>query len=161
MADQSLEISDKAVGRLPYAKEGQYKGLDTELKGFVVVIGRRKKTFAAQGAFWRDGVREFAARKKIGEFGDMTSREARAKAKDILAAIAKGQRPGDTAPIRKGAVTLREAWDRYRSAHMLRKGRSEGNDRELQRSYGAAFRRLARQASRSAGPTANACRGAP
>ena len=126
MADQSLEISDKAVGRLPYAKEGQYKVLDTELKGFVVVIGRRKKTFAAQGAFWRDGVREFAARKKIGEFCDMTSREARAKAKDILAAIAKGQRPGDTAPIRKGAVTLREAWDRYRSAHMLRKGRSEG-----------------------------------
>ena len=91
MADQSLEISDKAVGRLPYAKEGQYKVLDTELKGFVVVIGRRKKTFAAQGAFWRDGVREFAARKKIGEFGDITSREASAKAKDILAAIAKGR----------------------------------------------------------------------
>ncbi|MGZ9243873.1 MAG: integrase [Candidatus Binatia bacterium] len=126
MADQSMEISDKAIGRLPYAESGQFKVLDTELKGFVVVIGRRKKTFAAQGAFWRDGVREFAARKKIGEFGDITSREARAKAKDILAAIAKGQRPGDTAPIRKGAVTLRAAWDRYRTAHMIRKGRSEG-----------------------------------
>ena len=69
MADQSMEISDKAIGRLPYAESGQFKVLDTELKGFVVVIGRRKKTFAAQGAFWRDGVREFAARKKIGEFG--------------------------------------------------------------------------------------------
>lgn len=126
MADQSMEISDKAISRLPYAKEGQYKVLDTELKGFVVVIGRRKKTFAAQGAFWRDGVREFAARKKIGEFGDMTSREAKAKAKDILAAIAKGQRPGATETIRKGSVTLREAWDRYRVAHMIRKGRSEG-----------------------------------
>lgn len=126
MADQSMEISDKAIGRLPYAESSQYKVLDTELKGFVVVIGRRKKTFAAQGAFWRDGVREFAARKKIGEFGEMTSREARAKAKDILAAIAKGQRPGDTTPIRKGAVTLREAWERYRDAHMIRKGRSPG-----------------------------------
>jgi integrase len=126
MADQSMEISDKAIGRLPYAGSGQYKVLDTELKGFVVVIGRRKKTFAAQGAFWRDGVREFAARKKIGEFGDITSREARAKAKDILAAIAKGQRPGETAPIRKGAITLRQAWERYRDAHMIRKGRSEG-----------------------------------
>ncbi|MGE3988615.1 integrase [Pseudorhodoplanes sp.] len=121
-----MEISDKAISRLPYAEEGQYRVLDTELKGFAVVIGRRKKTFAAQGAFWRDGVREFAARKKIGEFGDITSREARAKAKDILAAIAKGQRPGENAPIRKGAVTLRLAWERYRDVHMIRKARSEG-----------------------------------
>jgi len=121
-----MEITDKAVNQLPLAEDGQYKVLDTELKGFVVVIGRRKKTFAAQGAFWRDGVREFAARKKIAEFGDISSREARAKAKDILAAIAKGQRPGEDARIRKGAVTLRQAWDRYRDVHMVRKGRSEG-----------------------------------
>lgn len=126
MADVSMEITDKAINQLPLAKEGQYKVLDTELKGFVVVIGRRKKTFAAQSAFWRDGVREFAARKKIAEFGDITSREARAKAKDILAAIAKGQRPGEDAPIPKGAVTLRQAWERYRDVHMVRKGRSEG-----------------------------------
>jgi site-specific recombinase XerD len=121
-----MEITDKAINQLPLAEEGQYKVLDTELRGFVVVIGRRKKTFAAQGAFWRDGVREFAARKKIAEFGDITSREARAKAKDILAAIAKGRRPGDDAPLRKGAITLRQAWERYRDAHMVRKGRSEG-----------------------------------
>ena len=126
MNDQSMEITDKAIGKLPLAAEGQYKILDTELKGFIVVIGRRKKTFAAQGAFWRDGVREFSTRKKIAEFGDITSREARAKAKDILAAIAKGQRPGEDAPIRKGAVTLRQAWERYRDVHMVRKGRSEG-----------------------------------
>ena len=102
MNDVSMEITDKAIDQLPLAAEGQYKVLDTELKGFVVVIGRRKKTFAAQGAFWRDGVREFAARKKIAEFGDITSREARAKAKDILAAIAKGQRPGRGCTYTKG-----------------------------------------------------------
>jgi integrase len=121
-----MEITDKAISQLPYADKGQYKVLDIDLKGFVVVIGRRKKTFAAQGAFWRDGIREFAARKKVAEFGDMTSREARSRAKDILAAIAKGRRPGEDAPIRKGSVTLRQAWERYRDAHMVRKGRSEG-----------------------------------
>ena len=30
-----------------------------------------------QGEFWRDGVREFAAQVKLGDFGDMTTREAR------------------------------------------------------------------------------------
>lgn len=35
--------------------------------GFVVVIRRCKKTFAAPGVFWRDGVREFGARKRIVE----------------------------------------------------------------------------------------------
>lgn len=123
MTDQTLLIADKALARLPYAVSGQYKVYDTELKGFLVVVGKRTKTFAAQGAFWRDGVREFAARKKIGEVGDITSREARAKAKDILATIAKGERPGEERKVRPGAVTLRKAWERYRDGHMIRKVR--------------------------------------
>jgi hypothetical protein len=32
---------------------------DSELPGFFVLIGKRRKTFMAQGEFWRDGVREF------------------------------------------------------------------------------------------------------
>lgn len=123
MADQTLLIADKVLARLPYATKGQYKIYDTELKGFLVVVGKQTKTFAAQGAFWRDGVREFAARKKIGEVGDITSREARAKAKDVLAAIARGERPGAEQKIKPGAVTLRKAWERYRDGHMIRKGR--------------------------------------
>lgn len=123
MTDQTLLIADKAIARLPYAESGQYKVYDTELKGFLVVVGKRTKTFAAQGAFWRDGEREFAARKKIAEVGDITSREARAKAKDILAAIARGERPGEEAKIKPGSITLRRAWERYRDDHMIRKGR--------------------------------------
>lgn len=123
MTDQTLLIADKAIARLPYAESGQYKVYDTELKGFLVVVGKRTKTFAAQGAFWRDGEREFAARKKIAEVGDMTSREARARAKDILAAIARGERPGEEAKIKPGSITLKRAWERYRDDHMIRKGR--------------------------------------
>lgn len=59
---------------------------DTELKGFLVLVGKRSKSFMAQGEFWRDGVRDFSARKKIADFGEMTSREARARAKEVLAA---------------------------------------------------------------------------
>jgi len=42
-----------------------------------VLIGKRRKSFMVQGEFWRDGVREFAAQVKLGDFGDMTTREAR------------------------------------------------------------------------------------
>ncbi len=119
-------ITDKALAKLPFASAGQYRINDTELKGFVVVVGKRTKTFAAQGSFWRDGLREFAARKKIGEAGDMTSRDARGKAKEILAKIARGERPDEEASIKRGAISLRTAWERYRDGHMTRKGRSEG-----------------------------------
>lgn len=126
MSDVAISISDKALANIAFAKEGQYKVLDTDLKGFVVVVGKRTKTFAAQGAFWRDGVREFSTRKKIAEVGKMSSREARSKAKDILAAIACGERPGEDRKLKRRATTLKSAWERYRENHMIRKGRSEG-----------------------------------
>ncbi|MFG1345546.1 integrase [Xanthobacter autotrophicus DSM 431] len=153
MADQTLLIADKLLARLPYADIGQYKVHDTELKGFLVVVGKRTKTFAAEGAFWRDGAREFAARKKIGEVGEMTSREARSKAKDILAAIARGERPGERQKIKPGATTLRTAWERYRDGHLIRKGRSaktiEGYRDHIERLFAdwldAPLARLGRQ----------------
>jgi hypothetical protein len=60
MADLRQILTDKAVARLPYAEEKQYKVRDTEVAGFFVLIGKRKKSFMARGEFWRDGVREFA-----------------------------------------------------------------------------------------------------
>jgi len=80
----------------------------------------------AQGEFWRDGIREFAAQVKLGDFGDLSTREARSKAKDTLGLIARGQRPGDSFRAIAGSITLRQAWERYRDAHMKRKGRNAG-----------------------------------
>jgi hypothetical protein len=126
MDDLRQILTDKAIARLPYAKEKQYKVRDTEVAGFFVLIGKRRKSFMAQGEFWRDGIREFAAQVKLGEFGDLTTREARSKAKNALGSIARGQRPGESPRAIIGSVTLRQAWERYRDAHMKRKGRNAG-----------------------------------
>jgi integrase len=124
MTDQTLPLTDKVIADLPFASNGQYKVRDSLQKGFLVLVGKRKKTFMAEGEFWRDGVREFRASKKIEEFGERSTREARAEAKEILAGIGKGIRPGETAKVGSKVITLRQAWERYRDAHMIRKGRS-------------------------------------
>jgi Arm DNA-binding domain len=109
-----------------FAGQKQYKVRDSELPGFSCSIGKRRKSFMAQGEFWRDGVREFAAQVKLGDFGDMTTREARGKAREALGAITRGQRPGEAPKIEPGSITLRQAWEHYRDAHMKRKGRNPG-----------------------------------
>jgi len=106
MADQREILTDKSIARL-CAGEKQYKVRDRELPGFFVLVGKRRKTFMAQGEFWRDGVREFAVQVTLGDFGEMTTRQARGKAKEALGSIAKGQRPGEAPTIKPGSITLR------------------------------------------------------
>src|SRR5262245_14475253 len=40
--------------------------------------------------------------------------------------MTRGQRPGEAPKIKPGSITLRQAWERYRDAHMKRKGRNPG-----------------------------------
>jgi len=124
MSDVML-LTEQAIFRLPMAQEGQYKVRDAEIKGFFVRVGKRKKSYMVQGELWRDGCREFSAQKKVGEFGLISARDARTKAKEYLIKFSKGEVPGDVTRPRPGAITLRMAWDRYRVAHMERKGRAQ------------------------------------
>ncbi|WFU44620.1 hypothetical protein QA640_20525 [Bradyrhizobium sp. CB82] len=39
------DLSDKAIAQLPTPEDGWYLARDTELKGFFVVVGKRKRTF--------------------------------------------------------------------------------------------------------------------
>ena len=127
MADRREILTDKLIARLPFAQEKQFKVRDTELPGFFLLVGKARKSFLVQGEYWRNGVREFAAQIKVGEFDDLTTREARRKAREVLGSVARGQRPGETRTGgRAGPITLRQAWDRYRDAHMIRKARSPG-----------------------------------
>ena len=124
MADQKLVLTDRMILKLPFAASGQYKVRDAELPGLMLLVGRRTKTFMAQGEFWRNGERQFSSRMKLGEAGETTTQMARAKAKEMLGQIARGVRPGEPEKPKRQDVTLRAAWERYRDAHMVRKGRS-------------------------------------
>ncbi|GLR89480.1 tyrosine-type recombinase/integrase [Bradyrhizobium iriomotense] len=138
MADVRILLTDKTIAQLPTPKDGWYLARDTELKGFFVVIGKRKRTFTVQGDLRRDGKRVSSIRVSIGDTSDMSSRTARATAKEYLAQISQGKhpkpakedQPADTVgkvpnkPL-AAEITLCEAWQRYLEAHLIRKGRSE------------------------------------
>lgn len=131
MSDLKMTLSDKAVLRLSLANKGQYLVRDTEMRGFFLVVGVNKKTFTVQGEHWKDGKRS-SKRLAVGVAGDISTRDARIKAKELLAKIAKGgfieedkAKAAAAATVAVVGVTLRQAWERYRTAHMERKERSQ------------------------------------
>lgn len=135
MADVRLSLNDRVLLQLPLARGRQYVARDEDLPGFYVVIGARRKTFMARGEFWQDGKRRSKS-VSLGRTDEMTVREARLKAKVAIARIANGElfREEDEAAAAAQAqaqlgITLRDAWARYRTAHMERKGRSESTIR--------------------------------
>src|SRR5882724_6800969 len=139
MADIRILLTDKAIAQLPKPTDGWYLARDTELKGFFVVVGKRKRTFTVQADLRQGGKRASSIRVSIGDTQEMSTRTARAIAKEHLAQISKGQHPkADQRGVPVGAVetaaskpdvqvdvTLRQAWQRYLEAHLVRKGRSE------------------------------------
>lgn len=122
-AAKKVLLTDAAVARLPLAMNGQYKVRDTEQAGFFVLVGKRSRTYMAAGEFWREGHREFTATAKLGLAEHLSARDARKKAKDAVGKIARGERPGEEGAPRRGELTLREAWERYKEAHLIRKNR--------------------------------------
>ncbi|PYE86670.1 tyrosine-type recombinase/integrase [Phyllobacterium leguminum] len=142
MADIRILLNDRSISELGRPISGQYRARDTQLKGFHVVVGKRTKVFVVQGDLRKDGKRAASISVRIGDAEAMSTREARAIAKKYLAQISKGEHPNpkptensrknedETMPRNADAfpkgVTLREAWERYRDSHLVRKGRSEG-----------------------------------
>ena len=132
-----LALTDKAIQAVQFTASGQQIVRDAELPGFFLMVGKRTKTFMVQGDLRQNGKRQ-SLRLKVGEVGEVKSREARAKAKALLGLIGKGVDPrsGEAEPPSsisgnpEGSpgidLTLRAAWTRYRDAHLKRKGRSEG-----------------------------------
>ncbi|WGR69619.1 MULTISPECIES: integrase family protein [unclassified Bradyrhizobium] len=138
MTDIRISLTDKAIAQLPAPKEGWYLARDTELKGFFVVIGKRRRTFTVQGDLRQGGKRASSIRVSIGDASEMSTRAARATAKEYLAQISRGRHPKNDkqaygahpAPAMAiggtvASITLKQAWERYLEAHLMRKNRSE------------------------------------
>jgi len=62
MADVRILLTDKAIARLPAPKDGWYLARDTELKGFFVVVGKRKERLRFKAIC----AREARARRRSG-----------------------------------------------------------------------------------------------
>jgi hypothetical protein len=69
-------LPDKAIARLPTPKDGWYLARDTELKGFFVVVGKRKRTFTVQGDLRQGVKRASSIRVAIGEAGEVSTRNS-------------------------------------------------------------------------------------
>lgn len=139
MADLRIPLNDKTIERLPAPKDGRYIVRDTELKGFFLVVGARKKTFTVQGDLRQEGKRASTVRVAIGDTTELSTRAARSVAKEYLAQISRGQHPkgGEERPAKAASaadiekeeppkiagITLRQAWERYKVS-MVRKNRS-------------------------------------
>lgn len=131
MPDLRLPLTDKNLIGLPFAQAGQYRARDTDLGGFFVLIGSRTKSFMIQADLRADGQRK-SIRMKVTEVGELSARDARAKAKTLLGRIADGDDPRPAPPeppappdASAAIPTLREAWTRFRVSHLERKGRSK------------------------------------
>lgn len=144
MTDLRIQLNDKTIERLPAPENTRYVVRDTDLKGFFLVVGKRKKSFSIQGDLREEGKRASTVRIVIGDTAEISTRAARAVAKEYLAQISRGIHPKSDERVVKASsaaeltqieeaeqeepqpvgVTLRQAWARYETA-MVRKNRSE------------------------------------
>ena len=74
-----MELTDRYIADLPMATEGQYGARDA-LKGFFVVVGKKRKTFTVQCDVKDDLGRRRTKKVTLGLFPDLTVKQARAKA---------------------------------------------------------------------------------
>jgi Arm DNA-binding domain len=129
------ELTDKYVKGLPPATGGQYVVRDT-LAGFFVVVGKRTKTFTVQCDVKDDLERRRTKKVALGQVGELSVAQARAKAKATLGAL---QVAGKFEERRK-EWTLGEAWEHMRDFELPTKKSSprtvDGYEKTIRRLMG-------------------------
>ncbi|MGE0420729.1 MAG: tyrosine-type recombinase/integrase [Reyranellaceae bacterium] len=104
-----IKLSEKTVRELPL---GSGATRDTEVKGLMVVCNAKSKSYAVQGDLWRDKRFVKAVRASIGRTDRVTLRDARVRARELMAAIARGEDPN--ASESASGMTLEDAWELYK-----------------------------------------------
>jgi integrase len=112
-------ITDTSVARLPLARsEAGYVVRDRDVRGFIVKIGMRRKTYRYEGE-QRNGRHRKIISRKLGEYPHTKAGQARAAALEII-----GQRArGESLESAGADITVSQAWARY-GAYLKRKNRS-------------------------------------
>ncbi|WP_156441668.1 integrase arm-type DNA-binding domain-containing protein [Sphingomonas sp. CCH16-B10] len=116
--NETVELTDKIVRGKPPATGGQYLVRDAALPGFFVVVGKRTKTFTVQCDVKDELGRRRTKKVAIGQVGELSVAQARAKAKATLGAL---QVEGKFEERRK-EWTLGEAWEHMRDFELPGKG---------------------------------------
>lgn len=104
-----IRISKSTVDGIPFTEKGQEVYLDTDLNGFLMIVGRRTKTYAAQIRV--NGIR---TRVTIGHHGAITPDQARYQARTIISGINEGIDPfqkQDEAVAKE--ITVSQALEEY------------------------------------------------
>ena len=121
------KINERTLPKLaPPPGKDRLVAWDDELAGFGVVVGARGASFVAQGRL-RGTKRRYTIGKR--EHG-WTVKDARVRAREILAQLAQGVDPKRPSPA-AGGPTLRDALRRHVS-NMRKRGRSARSIETLQ-----------------------------
>ena len=112
-------ITDASVARLALAKtEAGYIARDREVRGFMVKIGIRRKTYRYEGE-QRSGKNRKVISRKLGEYPHTKAGDARAAALAIIRQRARGESLAGVS----ADITMAQAWARY-EVYLKRESRS-------------------------------------
>jgi hypothetical protein len=107
-----IKITQAAVERAPLATDRSATYTDTELRGFMLLVGRTSRGYYAQTL-----VNGRQVRVKVGDHPTLTAKEAREAARQKLASMRVGTNPNEEKRrARARGITLRQALDLHLGA---------------------------------------------
>ena len=97
---------------------------DAGVRGLILAVNKTSKTWKVQRDMWRDK-RVKTIRHTLGSTDDLTLKQARALAQEVIGQIRRGINPNEPAPEAPASpLTVGELWDQY-EARLIRRESAE------------------------------------
>ena len=104
-----LKLTKKSIDALPHPASGQVFHRDSELRGFGICVGARDKSY-----FVERQILGRTRRVTLGRFPVMQVEDARGKALEVLAAMARGENPvAEAKAARSGVPSVKQAFANF------------------------------------------------